>query len=212
MATPAEEPRRATYEDLLAVPDHLVAEIVDGVLYASPRPAPPHALAASGLGYALMGPYHYGRGGGGGGPGGGGWWILHEPELHFTPPCRRSEGGAIEALVPDLAGWRRERMPRLPDTAAFPLAPDWICEVVSPSTAALDRVRKMAVYAREGVRHAWIVDPRARSLEVFRLEDERWLLAAAFEGARTVHAEPFDAEPLDLTLLWLPEEPGSREG
>jgi hypothetical protein len=124
--------RRATYDDLLQVPAHRVGEIVDGDLHVSPRPASRHALASSGLGSALGPPFHNGRGG----P--GGWWILDEPELHLGP----------DVLVPDLAGWRRERMPEFPDTAAFTLAPDWVCEVVSPSTEGLDRARKMPAYAR----------------------------------------------------------------
>jgi Uma2 family endonuclease len=176
----------ATYEDLLKVPDHLVAEIVDGELYATPRPAPRHAAASSGLGGALHGPFDRGRGG----P--GGWRILDEPELHL----------GSDVLVPDLAGWRRERLPMLPDEAYFSLAPDWICEVVSPSTAALDRVRKLTIYSREQVSHAWLVDPIAQTLEVLRLENARWTIASTWSGSDVVRAEPFDAIDVDLTLLW----------
>jgi Uma2 family endonuclease len=178
--------RRATYQDLLEVPPHRVAEIVDGELHVSPRPASRHALAASGLGSQLWAPFHHGRGG----P--GGWWILDEPELHV--------GG--DALVPDLAGWRRERMPAFPDTAAFELAPDWFCEVVSPTTERLDRAKKMPVYAREGVPHLWLVNPLARTLEVYRLADARWLLLATHEGNARVRAEPFTEVELDLAPLW----------
>lgn len=131
--------RPATYEDLLQIPDHLVAEIVDGELHTSPRPAPRHADAATGLSAALRAPFDRGRGG----P--GGWRILIEPELHL----------GSEVLVPDAAGWRRERLPRLPETAHLTLAPDWICEVVSPSTAALDRGAKLRSYAHEGVSHSF---------------------------------------------------------
>ena len=177
---------RATYEDLVAVPDHLVAEIIDGELHTSPRPAPRHADASSGLVGALRGPFDRGRGG----P--GGWTILFEPELHL----------ADDVLVPDVAGWRRERVPGLPEIASFPLAPDWICEVLSPVTAALDRVKKLAIYAREGVSHAWLVDSIARTVEVLRLESGRWVIAGTFGGAGVIHAEPFDAVELDLTLLW----------
>ena len=145
--------RPATYDDLVKVPDIQVAEIVDGELHASPRPAPRHARAGS-----LLGSRSQGRTASRlGGP--GGWWILDEPELHFGQ----------NVLVPDLAGWRRTRMPRLPDTAFFPLAPDWVCEILSPSTALLDRAKKLAIYAREGVAYAWIVDPLAGTLEVMRL-------------------------------------------
>ncbi len=176
----------ATYEDLLAVPDHLVAEILDGDLYTSPRPAPRHADASSGLGGALRGPFDRGRGG----P--GGWRILDEPELHL----------GRDVIVPDLAGWRRERLPRLPDEAHFAMAPDWVCEVLSPSTAAIDRVKKLTIYARESVKHAWLVDPLAQTLEVFRLDAGRWTLVGTWAGADTIRAEPFDALDLDLTLLW----------
>jgi Uma2 family endonuclease len=176
----------ATYEDLVALPAHVVGEIVAGELYATPRPAPRHAAAASGLGGALHGPFDRGRGG----P--GGWVILFEPELHL----------GLDVLVPDLAGWRRERMPRLPDEAFFSTAPDWICEVVSPSTAALDRVKKLAAYAREGVPHVWFVDPLAKTLEVLRLGAGRWELALTAAAEDVVRAEPFDALGLDLTALW----------
>lgn len=187
MAQPKPSRRHpATYDDLLAVPDHLIAEIVDGDLYASPRPSPKHADAGSGLGGALRGPFDRGRGG----P--GGWRILFEPELHL--------GGDV--LVPDLAGWRRERLPVLPDGAFFSLAPDWICEVLSPSTAALDRVTKLSVYAREGVSHAWLVDPLARTLEVLRLEAGRWTIVSTWAGLAVLRAQPFEALELDLSLLW----------
>jgi Uma2 family endonuclease len=99
-------------------------------------------------------------------------------------------------------------MPRLPETAYFPLAPDWICEVVSPSTVALDPVKKLAIYAREAVQHAWLVDPIARTVEVHRLEADRWVIAGTFGAADTVHAEPFDAVALDLSLLWEDAAPG----
>ena len=176
----------ATYEDLLQVPDHLVAEIVDGDLHATPRPAPRHAAASSGLGGALHGPFDKGRGG----P--GGWRILDEPELHL----------GRDIVVPDIAGWRRERLPHLPDEAYFTVAPDWICEVVSPSTAAFDRVKKLAVYARERVSHAWLVDPLAQTIEVLRLESGRWSIISTCAGVDVVRAEPFEAIELDLTLLW----------
>jgi Uma2 family endonuclease len=177
--------RRATYEDLLRVPDHEVAEILDGELHVSPRPGSRHALAASRLGSELGGPFDRGRGG----P--GGWWILDEPELHFGE----------EVLVPDLAGWRRERLPEFPDTAAFTLAPDWVCEVASPSTERLDRAKKMPAYAREGVPHFWLVNPLARTLEVYRLAEGRWVLGT-YEGDARVRAEPFDAVELELGGLW----------
>jgi Uma2 family endonuclease len=184
--------RPATYDDLLKVPDHLVAEIVDGELFTSPRPAPRHADASSGLGGALRGPFDRGRGG----P--GGWRILDEPELHL----------GRDVVVPDLAGWRRERLPSLPDEAYVSVPPDWICEVVSPSTVALDRVRKLAIYAREQVSHAWIIDPLAQTLEVLRLENARWTIVGTWDAEATVCVEPFEALEWDLTLLWDQPPPG----
>ena len=178
--------RPATYDDLVKLPDHLVAEILDGELHASPRPAPAHAIAGSSLGVVIGGPYDHGRGG----P--GGWWIIDEPELHL----------GSDVLVPDLAGWRKARMPRRPATAYFPLAPDWVCEVLSPSTVQVDRAKKLAIYAREGVACAWLVDPLARTLEAFRLDGGHWVLAGTHVGDAVVRVEPFAAIDLELRLLW----------
>jgi Uma2 family endonuclease len=185
--------RRATYADLVTVPEGKVAELIDGHLYVSPRPASPHAQAASVLGADINGAFHRPPGDP---KGPGGWWILDEPELHFGD----------DVLVPDLAGWRRERMPVLRPVAAFTMPPDWVCEVVSPSTAALDRTRKMQVYAREGIPHLWIVDPLLRTLEIYRLEDARWVVAAVRAGVERVRAEPFAAIELDLGRAWLAPE------
>jgi Uma2 family endonuclease len=178
--------RPATYEDLVRVPDHLVAEIVDGELWTSPRPAPRHARAHTSVSALIVPPYDHGRGG----P--GGWEVLIEPELHL----------GSDVLVPDVAGWRRERMPHLPETAFFPLAPDWVCEVLSPSTALLDRAKKLRIYAREGVRYAWILDPIARTLEVLRLHDRHWLLAGTYSGREHVRPVPFDEVEVDLAVMW----------
>jgi Uma2 family endonuclease len=177
---------RATYQDLLEVPDNLVAEILDGDLYASPRPAPPHTRVASALGGELYPPFDRGRGG----P--GGWWILDEPELHL----------GSDVLVPDLAGWRLERLPEMPVTPWFSLAPDWVCEVASPSTEQIDRVKKLRIYARESVPHAWLISPTIKTLEVLRRAESSWTLVAAYGGDETVRAEPFDAIDLDLRVLW----------
>lgn len=187
--------RRATYADLEAVPDHLVAEIVDGVLYTSPRPAAPHAVAATYLGGDLT--VAFGRAGGGSGGRPGGWWILVEPELHLGP----------DVVVPDLAGWRRERLPEIPDVPAFTLAPDWVCEVVSRSTAGIDRVKKARIYAREGVRHYWMLDPIARTLEIHRLEEGRWIVALTHAGDEPLRAEPFDAIELAPRDWWTSPTP-----
>ena len=182
--------RKATYEDLLKVPEPLVAEIIDGELVTSPRPASPHALASSAIGSVLFHSFNR-RAGDPDAP--GGWWILDEPELHLGE----------DVLVPDLAGWRRERMPVFPDTAAFAQAPDWACEVISTSTARIDRGHKMRIYAREQVGHLWIVDPVGRTIEIYRLEDGRWIVAATHEGSGPLRAEPFDAVELDTGRWWL---------
>lgn len=177
----------ATYDDLRAVPEHFVAEIFDGALYATPRPALPHARAASVLGGTFGHPFDFGRNG----P--GGWVILYEPELHF----------AADVLVPDLAGWRRERLPTLPSDAYLTLAPDWVCEVLSPSTEAIDRGQKLRIYAREGVPHAWLVDPLRRTLEVLELEAGSWRERETYEGNANVRARPFEAVELELRTLWI---------
>ncbi len=182
----------ATYEDILTLPPHMTGQIVGGELHVSPRPANRHALASSQLGADVLLGYGRGRGG----P--GGWWILIEPELHLGP----------DILVPDIAGWRQERLPLIPAGNYFTLAPDWICEVLSPSTASFDRIKKMRVYAREGVRHAWIVDPAGRSLEVYRLGDAGyWLLIGGGEGDENVRMEPFEEIEIELSNLWIPQEP-----
>ncbi len=178
--------RPATYDDLVKLPDNVVAEIVDGELHASPRPAFTHVRAGSSLGVVIGGPYDHGHGG----P--GGWWILDEQELHL----------GANVLVPDLAGWRKVRMPHRPETAYVALAPDWVCEILSPSTAVIDRARKLAVYAREGVAHAWLIDPALQTVEVLRLEAGRWVLLGTHVGDEVVRAEPFAEIDLELRLLW----------
>lgn len=185
--SPSKSP--ATYEDLVALPDNVVGEIVNGELYASARPAPRHANATSELCAELR--VRFGRPGGGDGP--GGWLILFAPELHL----------GAHILVPDIAGWRRERQPSLPAEAFFTVAPDWICEVLSPSTAGLDRVRKMPIYAQHGVGHVWLVDASERTLEVTRRENAEWLRVGAYLGDEVVRAEPFEAVGIELKYLWV---------
>lgn len=183
-----EPPRReATYEDLESLPPNVVGELIGGELYTSPRPRMVHARVTFRLGGTLS---PFDRDPSEGVP--GGWVFAFEPELHL----------GRDVLVPDLAGWRRERLPELPDVAAMELAPDWVCEMLSTSTERVDRTRKMAVYAREGVKHLWLVDPTPQTLEVYRLESGRWSLLGAHGGAGTVHAEPFEALALELGSLW----------
>jgi Uma2 family endonuclease len=190
---PAEEPtaKRATYDDVLNAPENKVAEILDGELFLSPRPAPRHAVAYARLGRAL-GPFDER-------PGPGGWWILDEPELHFGD----------HVVVPDLAGWRRERMPAMPEEAFFSLAPDWVCEILSPSTERIDRSRKLRIYAEAGVVNVWLLNPVERMLEVLRLRDGAWTIVAVWEDAAVVRAEPFEAIELGLASLWV-DPPASR--
>ena len=176
----------ATYDDLVRVPEHFVAEMFDGELYASPRPAFPHARAAMALAAKLGGPFDLDR------SGPGGWFLLGEPELHF----------GNDVLVPDIAGWRRERLPAIPNVAYLTLAPDWICEVVSPSTEHIDRGKKLRIYAREGVPHAWLVDPLRQSLEVLALESGSLEQIEEHHGVVRVRARPFDAVELELRALW----------
>jgi Uma2 family endonuclease len=186
MALPLPKPRPATYEDIVRLPEYLVGEIIDGDLIVSPRPAPVHALASSSLGGEIYGPFGRGRGG----P--GGWLILDEPELHM----------AGNVLVPDLAGWRRERMPALPDTAWFTLAPDWVCEVLSPSTAVVDRTRKQEIYRKQGVPWLWFLDPVARTIEVLSRGEAAWTVAGTFGGEGEARIPPFDAVSIDVGVLW----------
>lgn len=181
--------KRATYEDVLNAPEHKVAEILDGELVLSPRPAPRHAVVSSRLGMVLA-PFDDGRGG----P--SGWWILDEPELHFGE----------HVLVPDLGGWRRDRMPTIPDEPYFTLAPDWVCEVLSPSTQKNDRSRKLRIYAEAGVAHAWLVDPLERTLEVLRLKDGAWSIVGVCVDSEVVRVHPFEAIQLELARLW-PDAP-----
>lgn len=180
------ELKPATYADLCAIPAHLVAEIINGTLYTHPRPSPRHARASSLLGGKLIGPFDEGS------DGPGGWWILDEPECHL----------GFDIVVPDLAGWRRERLPKLPEGAYFDISPDWVCEVLSPGTAKLDRVEKMPLYARQGVSHIWLIDPIERTLEVFENTPNGWLLLGAFENDDAVSIAPFAATRFNLGVLW----------
>lgn len=180
------KPQRATCADIAALPPHVVGEIAFGVLHTHPRPAPQHGLASSALGEELGGPFRRGRGG----P--GGWVFIDEPELHLGE----------HVLVPDIAGWRIERMPKLPETAFFEATPDWICEVLSPATQRFDRTDKLTIYATSGVEHCWYVDPIAKTLEVLALQGNKWLIAATFKDADDVTAPPFEAHTFALDVLW----------
>lgn len=179
---------KTPYQRLLELPENVVGQIIDGQLYTQPRPAKPHALACASLEIEIGSAYQKGRGG----P--GGWWIIIEPEVHFVRDR--------EVLVPDLAGWRRERLPRMAGDHRFEVVPDWVCEILSPSTAREDRLIKMPVYARYGVPHLWLVDPLARSLEAFALERGRWVVIGLYGDQQTANIPPFQELDLQLAELW----------
>ncbi|MFM8331591.1 MAG: Uma2 family endonuclease [Candidatus Methylumidiphilus sp.] len=180
------------YRQLCQLPPGQTGEIIAGRLSVQPRPAGPHAVSASTLGGELNGPFQRGKGG----P--GGWWILDEPEVHFVRD--------MEVCVPDIAGWRRERLPKVPQGHRFEVVPDWICEVLSPSTAKIDRVEKMPLYARYGVAYLWLVHPLERTLEAFTLRDGYWTITGLFKDDDMVQIPPFEALALNLVDLWVEAE------
>ncbi|WP_437591260.1 Uma2 family endonuclease [Sorangium sp. So ce1000] len=181
--------RRATYQDVLDTPPNQVAEVLNGVLHATPRPSLSCRNVTSVLAGELYLPFRRGI------KGPGRWALLVEPELHL--------GTDPDIVIPDIAAWRRDRMPQIPmRTAAIFLAPDWVCEVISPSTEALDRRDKMEIYARELVAHYWLIDPRHRVLEAYRVDGGRFVRTGAWEGDVTVRAAPFDAVEIELGVLW----------
>jgi Uma2 family endonuclease len=185
---PQASKRRSLYDQLLALPNGLTGEIINGQLRTQPRPAWPHILAGSRLGADLEGPYGRGRGG----P--GGWWIIDEPEVHFVLDS--------EITVPDIAGWRKERMPSPPAGHKIEIVPDWVCEIFSPSTKSVDREEKMPLYAHYRVTFLWLVDPKTHTLEVYELIDDHWRPLGIFRDDDTVSAKPFDAIVIHLADLW----------
>ena len=183
--------RRASYQDVLDAPAHLVAEIIGGELYLHPRAPPREALARYRLGAGLGHTFDLGRSG----PArheSENWWLFHEPELRFGE----------DVLVPDLVGWRRERMPALPDTAYFTLAPDWVCEVLSSERPRLDLQIKRPLYASEGVRHLWLVDMDDRTLQALELCGDDWVPIARVKDEESVSIAPFEATTLRLGNFW----------
>jgi Uma2 family endonuclease len=157
----------------------------------TPRPGAPHLEASSGLGVILGGPFQFGFGGG---P--GGWVILDESRIRFGDECR----------IPDIAGWRRERYLRPKESRPYDVMPDWVCELLSKSTAVEDRTEKLPLHAKYGIRYAWVIDAIAQTLEVLRLEGERWVVAQTFGGDARVRAEPFEAIEIELSLIWGPRQ------
>lgn len=186
MAEPAKE--KATYEDLFAIPENMIGEVVNGELVTTPRPSVRHTYVASVLGGEIVPPFQLGRGGG---P--GGWVILYEAEVMFGE----------NLLVPDLAGWRKERFPGVPKENWISVVPDWICEIVSPSTVRVDKVRKMPIYAQHEVPYLWLVDPAARTLEVLRLSCCQWILLGTYADDDRVRVDPFEEIEIELGNLWI---------
>lgn len=182
-------PLRASYQDVLDAPEGQIAEIIDGEFYLQARPADAHIAAVQGLIISLDPPFMRGRGG----P--GGWWIRAEAQFDTGNRDWRT-------LAPDVAGWRKERVPTLPRTY-FEIAPDWVCEVLSPSTRLHDRNVKAEVYRQEGVKHLWLVDPSRQVFEAYENAGDEWRAVASFQGAEgEVSAPPFSACPFLLADLW----------
>jgi Uma2 family endonuclease len=185
MSQPAK--KKAEYHDLYDLPENMIGEIIDGELIATPRPSVRHTHAASVLGGEIVPPYQLGRGGG---P--GGWVILSETEMMLGE----------HLLVPDFAGWRKERFPGVPKENWISIAPDWICEILSPSTMRVDKVRKMPIYARHEIPYLWLIDPAAKTLDVFRLLSGQWVLAGTYVGNDKARAEPFLEIEIELGNFW----------
>jgi Uma2 family endonuclease len=186
MSEPAR--KRASYDDLYSIPETMIGEIIDGELIVTPRPSIEHAHAASLLGGELVLPYSFGRG-----DGPGGWLILYEPEIALGE----------HIFVPDLAGWRKERLAALSRKEWMSIPPDWVCEVLSPSTARVDKVRKMPIYAQYAIPYIWLLDPLSKTLDVFKLESGKWALLASFVDDDKVRAEPFSEIEIELGNFWL---------
>jgi len=191
MMQPATQP--TLYEFLEALPEGVTGEILNGQLYTQSRPSGRHGRVAPRIDRSIGRSYDDGI------DGPGGWWICPEPEVHFVRDT--------EVAVPDLAGWRRERMLYLPEDQRFEVVPDWVCEVLSPSTERKDRKDKMPLYARYGVRYAWLIDPVEHTLEVYQLEAGAWIEVGRFTGVEQVVAPPFEAVSFGLEVLWTPWRP-----
>jgi len=193
--------RPATYQDVLNAPENMIAEILDGGLHTQPRPGAYHSLTTTILG-AELGPLFLRRGGGGSSRK---WHIVFEPELHLNQ----------HIVVPDLAGWRTERMPRIPKQAYFTLPPDWVCEVLSPRTALLDRTTKKRIYAQQRIECLWLVDPVDRTLEVYKRTGDFWQELSVHGGGEVVRVFPFEELELNLGGWWAEgdeDSPDAEEG
>jgi Uma2 family endonuclease len=183
------------YEDLLALADDIRAEILGGSIVTVPAPRPRHSKPQRALGRFVGGPFDDDDGFGG--P--GGWWIFLEVDIELE---------THEVVRPDLSGWRRTRLPE-PDRRPITVAPDWVCEVLSPSTASRDRVTKRGLYARHRINHYWLVDPEARTLEALELRDGRWTDAGTFDETAVARIPPFEGIELAVGRLFLPSDPAA---
>ena len=183
----------ASYDDILSAKSDVVAEIVDGQLTTMPRPSPRHSRAQSVLGVELGGPFDKGSGG----P--GGWIFLDEPELWL---CTEA-GPKGNYLVPDLAAWKKERFVHDESKNGIEVPPDWVCEILSPATIRHDRIIKMPKYAHFEIPFVWLIDPIAKTLEVFVLEEGKWIIHGGYSDADTIQAPPFDSHEFSLKALWL---------
>jgi Uma2 family endonuclease len=175
------------YEQWLELPDNITGEIISGNLIASPRPGPKHANVSSSLNVKVGGPYHHGDSGG---P--GGWLILFEPEIHIND----------DIVVPDFAGWKRERLSSPPDEPYFSVVPDWVCEILSPGSVKIDRVVKQQLYLNWSVNHYWIIDPILKSVEVLERSGAHWVIKGIYSENNKMRAVPFDSIEIDLSSLW----------
>jgi Uma2 family endonuclease len=195
VSTTKPSPKAPTLADLDALPPGIVGEIIEGVLYTMTKPRMRHQRATLRIGSGVGDPFDMGRGG----P--GGWWIVPEPgiELPSTPE-----------ISPDVAGWRRERMPEMPVDEPIRLVPDWVCEILSPTTRRHDMLRKQPYYARVGVAFLWLVDIDARVLTAHRLESSGWHIIGTYSDETEVRIAPFDAVPLNVTDWW-PPAPAASE-
>lgn len=184
-------PKLATYEDLVALGPEVRGEIFAGAISTAPSPLPRHSRVQGALNRQIGGPFD--EDDGRGGP--GGWWILSDVDVRFS---------LHDVVRPDVVGWRRERLIDPWDTRPIDVVPDWICEVLSPSNAAQDRVHKANLYAHHAVPFYWIIDPAERTLEAFQLVNERWSLLGSYDGTSTARIAPFDAIEIELSRLFAP--------
>jgi len=182
----------AAYQDVENLSARAIGELFDGRLHAQPRPAAPHVHTQFFVGGHLFNPFYRGIGG----P--GGWVILAEPEIHFKLD--------LDVTVPDLAGWRRARKLKFPTGHKIELVPDWICEILSPSTRSIDQEIKMPLYARYGVSYLWLVEPIEHVVDAYRLQGGEWVAVGRYTGTTQAAIPPFDAVLLDLGSLWMPTD------